>query len=302
MLSNSDDVGLRCTLWPSSGLRVLADGFTVQHTAPAALRPLTAFLGSPLAHVNGYFEVRVLHLGSTKGGVKVGLYDPGASANRSRACPTVDDMAVSLSSDTGLLTIKHGDGTKRSSATTFRAGDTIGFGVFEAQGSSPSSRSRIVITRNGKLVEAFTVPASLCKDPLALHPIVSLAAAGDFVCLDVRSSWPDTTATLRQGLLGATTPTNSRPETPLSAQALGRRSSIFDTLVSAGGGAGGGGGPGGGVGGGEGGVGGGGAGGVGGGERAKLSGTQLIFDCKHFEKHRLGSHLTVHKVALDPKP
>jgi uncharacterized membrane protein YgcG len=296
---HSDDVGLRCTLWPSSGLRVLADGFTVQHTAPAALRPLTAFLGSPLAHVNGYFEVRVLHL-STKGGVKVGLYDPGASANRSRACPTVDDMAVSLSSDTGFLTIKHKDGTKRSPATTFGAGDTIGLGVFaEVQGSSPSSRSRIVITRNGKLVEAFTVPASLCKDPLALNPIVSLAAVCDFVCLDVRSSWPDTTATLRQGLLGATTPSNSRPETPLSAQALGRRNSI-----SAEGGAGGGGGPGGGggVGGGGGGVGGGGAGGFGGGGRAKLSGTQLVFDFKHFQKHRLGSHLTVHKVALNPKP
>jgi uncharacterized membrane protein YgcG len=283
---------------------VLADGFTVQHTAPAALRPLTAFLGSPLAHVNGYFEVRVLHL-STKSCVKVGLYDPGASANRSKACPTVDDMAVSLSSDTGFLTIKHRDGTKRSPATTFGAGDTIGLGVFaEAQGSSPSSRSRIVITRNGKLVEAFTVPASLCKDLMALNPIVSLAAACDFVCIDVRSSWADTTATLRQGLLGETTPTNSGHETPLSAQALGCRSSIVDTQKSAGGGAGGGGGPagGGGAGGGGRGIGGGGAGGVGGEGRAKLSGTQLIFDFKHFQKHRLGSHLTVHKVALNHKP
>lgn len=183
------DVSRRCTLWPSAGLRVLADGFTVQHTAPSSLRPPTAFLGSPLAHVGAYFEVRVLHLPTAKGAIKVllraepgcpapctacwalgmtvpwaaglcwqvGLYDPDVTANKSRACPTVDDMVVrcvlflsvcirtpvharpaadkanvsslrprSLSSDTGFLTIKHRDGTKRSPASTFGAGDTIG--------------------------------------------------------------------------------------------------------------------------------------------------------------------------------
>ena len=63
------DVHQRCTLWPSTGLRVLADGFTVQHVTPGVARPLTAFLGSHLAQIKGYFEVRILN--AAKGGMKV---------------------------------------------------------------------------------------------------------------------------------------------------------------------------------------------------------------------------------------
>ena len=144
-----------------------------------------------------------------------------------------------------------------------------------------------MVTRNGKLVETFPVPPTLCKDPLALYPLVSLAAAGDFVYLDVQSSWPDATAALWHGAVSPVPATNSRSVTPLSAQAPGRRSSLLDTPKNAGSG-----GyvtPGGG-GGGEGGVG-------GGGGRGKVSGSQLVFDFKHFQKNRLGAHLTVNKVS-----
>ena len=87
------DMHQRCTLWPSTGLRVLADGFTVQHVAAGVLRPLTAFLGSQLADINGYFEVRVLAC-APKGSIKVGLFDKDGPASRSRTIPLVEDMLV----------------------------------------------------------------------------------------------------------------------------------------------------------------------------------------------------------------
>ena len=116
---------MRCTLWPSTGLRVLADGFTVQHIAPSTKnqRPLTAFLGSPLSIIGGYYEVRMLACSSKRSSFKMGLFDP--DANRSRTIPLVEDMLVCLSSDTGVLIVKTKDGSKRVACTTFGPGDTI---------------------------------------------------------------------------------------------------------------------------------------------------------------------------------
>jgi len=174
----------RCTLWPSTGLRVFADGFTVQHVAPGVLRPLTAYCSSSLAHVQGYFEIRIF-----KGAaVKVGLFDPDGLANKSRAVPLVDDMLISLSSDSGVLLIKTKDGIKRFPCTTFSTGDTIGLGC---ESSSILSRVQIFITRNGKRVDSYPIVGILAKTPMAMHPIVALAAAGDFVCLDVGRPPPE---------------------------------------------------------------------------------------------------------------
>ena len=79
---------------------------------------------SSIAHVQGYFEIRIF-----KGAaVKVGLFDPDGPANKSRAVPLVDDMLISLSTDSGVLLIKSKDGIKRFPCTTFRAGDTIELG------------------------------------------------------------------------------------------------------------------------------------------------------------------------------
>lgn len=182
------DAHQRCTLWPSSGLRVLADGFTIMHLSTTSVRPLAAHLSSPLGHVGGYFEVRVL--ASPKNGVKVGLFDPSLAASRGRAGPVVEDISISLSADTGVLVIKTKDGSRRLAATTFGAGDTLGLGHESvdkgpAREKSPGKGHAVYVTRNGRRVETFTIPATL-QSPLDLHPVVALSHCGDFVCLDVQ--------------------------------------------------------------------------------------------------------------------
>ena len=172
----------RCTLAPSSGLRVLADGFTVMHVSPGSVRPLTAHLGSSLRAIGGHFEVRVL--ASPKNVIKIGLFDPSVVAARCRTAPFTEDVCVSLSADTGVLVIKTKDGSRRAAATTFGAGDTVGMGVECNQKSPGTTRHVVQITRNGRMVDSFQLPPTL-QSPMDLHPVVVLSVPGDLVCLDV---------------------------------------------------------------------------------------------------------------------
>jgi len=278
----------RCTLWPSSGLRVLADGFTIMHLSPTSVRPLAAHLSSPLGHVGGYFEVRVL--ASPKNGIKVGLFDPSVAASRGRAGPVVEDISVSLSADTGVLVIKTKDGSRRLAATTFGAGDTLGLGHETAdkgpgrEKSPGGTRHAVYVTRNGRRVETFTMPDTL-QCPLDLHPVVALSHCGDFVCLDFQCTgalrwWPQTqplqSSRISASSLAAASPSRkeaspvSRLSEAGSAQLVVETSSPRanasreSTPSSA--------------------------------AKAKNVSGLLVFD-RHFRKNRVSSHYTVQKIT-----